>query len=305
MSTYQGERFVVAQLQSILTQLPGDGVVLVRDDGSTDGTVAAIEGLGDVRVTLLRGVNVGFVRSFLVLMDSAPAHAQVIMLSDQDDVWLPHKIGRACEQLEGRDARPTLYCSRLQLVDAELQPIGFSPLWPRGPSFHNALTENIVTGCTAALNRAALQIVRQHGNARCIHFHDWWMYLTVSSFGDVIVDPRPSVLYRQHGGNAIGMGSGLGRYCAILRFLRRTNWVHIMYAQASNLMDTHGESLQPAQRAFIQKYLDPARPWSAMRLVLAPLRLRQSLLGEVLFRLLITANLALDGGRALWRRRRV
>ncbi len=305
MSTYQGERFVAQQLASILSQLPADGVVMVRDDGSTDGTVAAVEGLRDARVMLVRGANIGFVRSFLELMDKAPAQAEVIMLSDQDDVWLPHKIERACRQLEGRDARPTLYCSRLQLVDAALQPIGLSPHWPRGPSFHNALTENIVTGCTAAFNRAALELVRRHGDAGRIHFHDWWMYLMVSAFGDVIVDPQPSVLYRQHSGNAIGMGSGLGRYWAILKFLRRTNWVRIMYAQADNLMNTHGGALQPAQRAFIQKYLNPASPFSAARLVLAPRILRQSLLSELLFRLLVTATLALGWGRAGWRKRDV
>src|SRR4051812_18958901 len=95
MSTYQGELFVAEQLKSILMQLAQDAVVLIRDDGSTDGTVAAIEAIGDARVKVTRGANIGFVRSFLHLLDDAPSDAEVVLLSDQDDVWLPHKIQRA------------------------------------------------------------------------------------------------------------------------------------------------------------------------------------------------------------------
>src|SRR6266568_4048026 len=163
MSTYQGERFVTEQVRSILDQLPADGRLLVRDDGSTDSTADLIEAIGDQRVSLTRGTNVGFARSFFTLLESVPEEATLVMLSDQDDVWLPCRIDRAA-QLLGQCEGPALYCSRLQLVDEAMRPIGLSSPWPRGPSFANALAENIVTGCTVALNRAALALVLHLGN---------------------------------------------------------------------------------------------------------------------------------------------
>src|SRR4051794_40053312 len=92
LSNYQGGRFVAAQLRSILDQLPGGGKILVRDDGSLDDTVSTIESLHDPRIEISRGSNIGFARSFLALMDVAPPDADMYMLADQDDVWLPNKI---------------------------------------------------------------------------------------------------------------------------------------------------------------------------------------------------------------------
>lgn len=70
MSTYNGERYVVEQLKSILAQLPAEGRVMVRDDGSTDATVSRITDLGDSRIEISCGENIGFARSFLTLVQN-------------------------------------------------------------------------------------------------------------------------------------------------------------------------------------------------------------------------------------------
>jgi glycosyltransferase involved in cell wall biosynthesis len=297
MSTFNGERFVEEQLRSILIQLPPDGRVIVRDDGSTDQTVSRIQALCDPRVSIIRGENIGFARSFLALMAMAPLDADMYMLSDQDDVWLPVKVQRAWDHIKEHAHRPTLYCSRLKLVDVNLQPIHLSINWQRPPSFHNALTENIVTGCTAAFNGPALNLVRIAGDASLIFFHDWWLYLVVSAFGDVVFDREPTILYRQHGQNVIGMGAGIQRYWAILRFLRKVNWIHIMFNQIDNFVLTHGARLDGAQHRFISRFFHPSHPASILRLLLVPQRLRQSMLGELLFRGLLVANLLAGGVR--------
>lgn len=297
MSTYQGARFVVEQLRSILVQLPPDGRIIVRDDGSTDGTPDTLLALGDARIALTRGTNIGFARSFLTLLAEAPEDVDMVMLADQDDVWLPHKIQRAWDHLEPLASVPALYCTRLQLVDSQLQPLGLSPLWQRAPSFENALTENIVTGCTAAMNPAALQLVQRCGNPALIHFHDWWLYLVVAAFGKVLYDPQPSVLYRQHGGNVIGMGRGFARYWAIVRFVWRSSWVHIMYRQIGNFKTSFQDILSPQQRGLIEASFDPNNPIAVARLLVQPKRYRQSLLGDALFRGLLLAEIA--SGRGL------
>ena len=297
MSTWQGERHVEEQIRSILDQLPPGGSILVRDDGSIDTTTQRIESFHDPRITLIRGPNLGFVRSFFALLDAAADDADIVMLSDQDDVWMPNKISRVIAHLGSLGDTPALYCSRLRLVDEALKPLGLSPEWKRAPSFRNALTENLVTGCTCAINRAALPLARQYGDPSAIYFHDWWLYLVMTAFGRVIVDREPTILYRQHGGNAIGMGSGIDRYLAILRFLRKKNWVHIMFDQLDNFRVVHGTRLDTKDQLLLKRYFEPRHPAAIARLLLFPVRFRQSLIGDALLRFLVLGSLL--SGRGL------
>lgn len=300
MSTYQGERFVAEQIDSILRQLPPEGALLVRDDGSTDATPDIVAAVSDARVSLVRGTNLGFARSFFRLLESVPPDADIVLLSDQDDVWLPSKIERACVGLRGVEG-PGLYFTRLWLVDKSLKRFGVTLGWPRGPSFHNALAENIVTGCTIALNRQALQLVLCLGDPRQIRFHDWWIYLVVSAFGTVVADPEPSVNYRQHGHNVLGRGSGWRRYWINLHFIRKSSWVHIMYSQIENFSTIHGATLAPDKRKWMDRYFDPHSWRSVLRLVFGLCRHRQVLVDELLLRGLIIWELLT--GRGLLPRR--
>jgi glycosyltransferase involved in cell wall biosynthesis len=290
LSTWNGEQFLRAQLASILAQLPTGGRIVVRDDGSCDGTVEEIESLEDTRVTTLRGTNIGFVQSFFELMQRVPGDAEFVFFSDQDDVWLPDKISRAVNLLSSVQG-PGLYCSRLKLVDDKLRPIGVSSTLKRQASFENALVENVATGCTCALNRAALELVRNGGDLRRVMFHDWWMYLVVSAYGTVLFDDNASILYRQHGANVVGMGAGWRRYVTILKFALRKNWVHMMYDQISNFRAVHYSQLPPEKKALLDAYFDPTRRTTALRLVLSSRRFRQTFLLELMMRLLILASL--------------
>jgi len=293
MSTYNGERFVVEQLHSILQQLPEGGRINVRDDGSSDGTVAKIEGIEDPRISVSRGTNLGFGQSFLTLLSEVPAEADLIMFSDQDDVWLPGKISRAWQHLEPLGETPGLYGSSQMLVDAELRSLHATPLWPRGPSLRNALTENIITGCTAALNRAAVQRLRHAGVPNGVHFHDWWLYLVISAFGTVIYDERPTLLYRQHGRNQIGHGAGwFGRHVGIGRFLLRNDWVGILLEQVAALVQHYEASITPAHMQLIRDHFH-IRGLSAVprwRMIFGPHRSRQGRVSEMAFRLLLVMH---------------
>jgi len=291
MSTYNGERYVEEQLRSILDQLPERGHIQVRDDGSTDATVARIQAFGDERITLKCGANLGFARSFLTLMADAPDDADMYMLSDQDDVWLPEKIARAWLQLKDRLDEPVLYCSRMQLVDVNLKPIELSINWPRPPSFENALTENIVTGCTAAFTRAVRRLALAKTDTSLIHFHDWWLYLVTAAFGRVVFDPQPTILYRQHDGNAIGMGAGFRRYWTILKFILKTSWVKIMFDQLHAFSYAHSGSLDSEHMQQMNSMFYPRRWQSAVALIFSSRLHRQSLSGEVLFRTLLLVEL--------------
>lgn len=293
MSTYQGERFVAEQLRSILAQLPEDGRILVRDDGSSDKTVEIIESLGDTRITVTRGQNLGFSQSFLTLLAQAPTDADMVMFSDQDDVWLPHKIARAWQGLQPLAGSPALYGSRQMLTDEALRPLHATATWPRGPSFASALTENIITGCTAALNRPAVQLLQQAGIPQGVHLHDWWVYLVISAFGTVDFDDEPTLLYRQHGGNQIGHGTGwLGREFGMLRFLARNDWVGILLSQVHTLMRHYGPLLDPVARSLIERHFEigPRCAYPKWSLILSRQRWRHHALRDCALRLLLAAH---------------
>lgn len=206
MSTYDGERFVREQVDSILGQTHPRLRLLVRDDGSRDGTVALLRSMEDPRLEVRAGENVGLPHAFFRLLDESHDDADLWALSDQDDVWLPDKLARAVARLAPIYG-PALYCARVAVVDEELRPLYLHELPWRGPSFANALVQNIALGCTIVINREARALLRGRWPRECV-MHDAWMYLVIAGCGTVVYDHEPVVLYRQHDRNSVGMGRG-------------------------------------------------------------------------------------------------
>ena len=208
LATFNGAQFLPAQLESFAAQTLTDWVLYWRDDGSTDETVTVMQafaagaGAGRcVHVATPPG-RLGPTGNFMALLRAA-ADADVVAFADQDDVWLPDKLALGIASL-GWGTEPTLYCSRQFLVDAELRPLGPSAaLCAPGP-FPAALTQNIATGCTVLLNRAAAGLIAR-SRPPSSSLHDWWSYLVVSAHGGrLVTDPTPTVMYRQHGANVVG-----------------------------------------------------------------------------------------------------
>ena len=224
LSTFNGAAFLAAQLASLQQQtLPG-WTLYWRDDGSNDGTqrvmrdfMAGPEGARCIEVAELPG-RLGPAGSFMALLRAAAAaDPDVVAFADQDDVWLPEKLALGVAAL-GSCAAPSLYCSRQVLVDQELRRIRESEPLRHPPGFPAALTQNIATGCTVQLNRAAVRLVAS-SQPPPTSLHDWWCYLVVAATGGrLIADDTPTVLYRQHPGNLVGAPpSMLRRGVAALR----------------------------------------------------------------------------------------
>lgn len=290
MSTYNGLRYIDEQLDSILSQLPADGRLIVRDDGSLDATADHVEARLEPRITVIRGSNLGFSRSFLSLLAAAPQDADMVMFSDQDDVWMPDKVARAWAHLLPLADAPALYGSAQMLVDERLRQLRPTRPWTRAPSLRGALTENIITGCTAAFNRPALQLLQRAGVPENVHLHDWWAYLVVSAFGRVVWDDRPSILYRQHGQNQIGHGAGWwDRQRQIVRFLLRNDWVGILVAQVQALDAHYGEQLPLEARCLLNRYFARSKDaWlPGWTLIFSLRRWRQNLVWELALRVLL------------------
>jgi len=258
MSTFNGEEFLVEQLDSLLNQQGVDVTIIVRDDGSSDGTRRILERYQEANrnIQVHPGANLGVVPSFLELMRIAPASsAGYFALCDQDDVWLPEKLSHAVRALESDKSTPRLYCSVVRYVDKSLRHLGSSRPGIR-PDFRNAVVENIATGCTVVFNRALLQLVNSAAPRRAL-MHDWWLYLVASAFGDVVFDRQSWILYRQHGRNVIGGTTSIMRMMVIrIRRMRlRQGGVFRCSDQAEEFLRCFGERCPPAHRQLLEEML--------------------------------------------------
>ena len=214
LPTYNGVLYLEAQITSIYNQTLRPERVLLRDDGSSDGTQALISQLQQRYGTWLQVLpadgNLGCTANVNRLLQATTA--PYVALADQDDVWLPHKLEQSLvlmQQLEMRNgsATPLLVHSDLELVDLAGKPMGCRYLQrqrldPQRTQPADLAFTNVVTGCTVLINRAllhkALPIPQQ------ALMHDWWLALVASVFGRIELLPYPTVHYRQHGSNLLG-----------------------------------------------------------------------------------------------------
>ena len=206
MSTYNGERYLREQLDSILSQTYSSIELLIRDDGSSDGTLQILKEYAKTfeNIQYYKSSNRGPVQSFLELLRNSDDSAKYYAFADQDDVWLPEKIEEAVNMLEEKASyKPALYCGDLYITDNKLNVIRKDDKNPR-PSFGNALVQNICTGCTAVMNQELRDIINRTRPVNIV-MHDWWFYLTAALCGEVIYDQNPHMYYRQHGHNEWGV----------------------------------------------------------------------------------------------------
>ncbi len=215
LTTYNGARFLDEQLSSIAQQTHRQWTLYISDDGSSDSTLTIIkrfqQRLGADRVNLLQGPQIGFAQNFLSLVRNPEIEADFFSFCDQDDVWFPDKLQRAITQIPRADEeRPAVYCSRTRLIDEAGNVIGYSPLFMRPPSFHNALVQSLAGANTMVLNKAARALLARVPPTAPVVSHDWLCYLLVSGCGGrVLYDAEPTLDYRQHGGNLIGSNNSI------------------------------------------------------------------------------------------------
>jgi glycosyltransferase involved in cell wall biosynthesis len=215
MATYNGERFLKQQLESILAQSNQDWQLLIRDDGSDDNTVRIVEDYADrmpgrVRLVTDNGSRLGASLNFGKLLEYADT--EYIMFSDQDDVWLPNKIELTLNAMKAAEQvypnKPILIHTDLQVMDSELNTIAnsmwnYQKLFPEvGDNLNMIMTHNVVTGCTVMINKKARAVSIPIPKEAILY--DWWLALNVCKHGKIVYLSIPSILYRQHSDNQVG-----------------------------------------------------------------------------------------------------
>ena len=209
MSTYNGEKYIKQQIDSILAQ---EGVLInifIRDDGSTDKTIDIIKNFHNENITIVKGKNVGAKDSFLFALENAP-EADYYAFSDQDDVWEKEKLSVAVNALEKHSSSmPGIYCGAVMPVDSSLNPLAegdickkYKPYLCKYPFLHGAIT--ISAGCTIVFNRKLKQIISQYHPKSFIMHDSWIQQVCLAIGGFVIKDSSPYIKYRQHENNVVG-----------------------------------------------------------------------------------------------------
>jgi hypothetical protein len=286
LATYNGERYLSPQINSLLEQDWERISITVSDDGSTDCTWQILEGFAarfPDRFRLLRNSGrKGVVGNFTFLMEQA--RADYIAFCDQDDLWDADKLSelmKSMVEVEGRHGvtHPTLVYTDMRLIGGDGKLLSDS-LWrkarivPKCARFPNLLAQNLVTGCTVLVNRALLKRALPITNLSCVMMHDYWLSLVAMAFGTCVPIERQTISYRQHGRNVVGAGAALTlpqRMRRIFSDRELDIWISSAARQAECFDDQYGESLKESQRQALRvvKSLPGkrglGRAWSMMR----------------------------------------
>lgn len=250
LSSYNGEKYISEQLDSLINQEGVEVQILVRDDGSNDRTLDILKTYSkSEKLSFYTGGNLKPARSFLQLLKDAP-EANYYAFCDQDDYWMTDKLKIAVESMKqyGKN-EPILYCGRPRIVDKELKPLeDFSnraiPLHPS--TFESRLVVRNSPGCTFVMNRCLVNIIN-HIEPEFLEMHDCWIYQICSALnGNIIYDDDVHILYRQHGNNVAGVESTLlGR--TKKRVQRLKNKSCKRSKTASQILDCMRDSLNEEQ----------------------------------------------------------
>ena len=252
MSTYNGEKYIDAQIESIFKQVHCSIDLYVRDDGSTDNTVMKIKKWNDKRIHIIAGKNIGTSRSFCELLFSVPIIYDYYAFADQDDIWRENKLIKAIEKLEGMDDRkPNLYYSALKCVDNEMHFIKFQKIgFP--VSFEFSLIRSVFPGCTMVFNKETLLLLKDNHVHNQI-MHDQFVYQVVSGVnGDIIYDNESFINYRLHGNNVSDFSSYKKRLIKLKNDFGRNK--NSRWKALKELKENYDEKMTKENKELLEKY---------------------------------------------------
>lgn len=204
LSTYNGEKYIKEQIESILNQKEVEVSLLIRDDASSDKTIEIIGKLADKNNNIIyyKDENLGPARSFMDLLYKSGEY-DYYAFADQDDIWRKQKLISAINMLKEKENEPSLYMSALEVVDENLNLIETKKI-NGNLSFEGEMIRNFATGCTMVLNKKLCDIIKQYNPSYLIMHDSWITRVCYAVGGNVIIDDNSYIKYRQHTGNVLG-----------------------------------------------------------------------------------------------------
>lgn len=205
MSTWNGEKYLREQIDSILKQNDVNVSLIVRDDGSTDHTVEILDEYADhfPNVKVIRGNNLGYIQSFMTLATLKDKPNTYTAFSDQDDIWHPDKLISAIRMIENvpeNYEEPVLYYSDLNVTDESGNYLKKANTWEGTINKYMFSVFIGIRGCTMVLNPVLTELVSRYKPEK-IFGHDTFIALLAFWSGKVIYDSNAYIDYRQTGSN--------------------------------------------------------------------------------------------------------
>lgn len=258
LSSYNGEKYISEQINSILNQRNVTVELAIRDDGSSDRTVEIIKKITDRNecVHLIEGNNVGFRRSFYSLLLDAPEDCDYYAFSDQDDFWEPMKLGAAVEALEGAGEHVKMYASGLKVVDQDLNYQYLNSFSGIRISYGSALSRQRLAGCTMVFSPGLLKLCKKFRiteEMSNLFSHDAAVYyICLACGGKVVFEPNSYIQFRRHKGTVTERGKGYWkRIKSVLNVFNKFR--DRRYNQAKLLLETYREYMPEEIRMYSLK----------------------------------------------------
>ena len=275
LASYNGEKYIAEQINSILNQDYQNFKILIRDDGSKDKTpeiISEFESKYPNKIKIIhddKSIHDPSGNFFELLKH---ADAEYIMFSDQDDYWLPKKIRVTLENMlrienesPNKKDTPILVYADGEIVDSELKNPQGVFLHRHYKTFHDLLVYVCVTGCMLMANKALYKKMGDWNSSMDVH--DRWMGLYASAFGVVYHIPEVVMLYRQHSTNVLGAFNGANKIMTIperiIRFIRTPTGFIIRNKDANErklhfakfFKSVYGEKLSPEKLAELDNFI--------------------------------------------------
>ena len=286
LSTYNGEKYLKEQLDSLLFQTYQNFEIIVRDDGSADDTLVILSQYKNIKV-LKSNKNIGVKKSFSSLLEYAQKNTQnmYFMFCDQDDVWEKDKIANTLARMQALENDfgiiPLLVHTDLEVVDDNLHRINtsfmkYQNLDVEKNNFNDLLLQNTITGCTAMINRSLASLVLPI-SSKCI-MHDWWIGLVASKFGMIVYIDVPTIKYRQHTNNSIGTKGFTLNY--LLDKSKDTSLIAKNISQAKSFLQRYKNDLDAKSVAMLEDFIsiESQSFWKKRKILFKHKLLKQGLL---------------------------
>lgn len=271
MATYNGEKFLKEQLNSIVNQTYKDWVLYVSDDCSTDNTLSILhhyQSLYPKKINIIENdtPSKSAENNFFNLILKLKNKCDYLSLCDQDDVWLENKLEITLNHIKSLEDKyskntPLLVHTDLKVVDENLNIISnsffeFQNISPQRTNLNQLLVQNNITGCTTMINKACLSLITQKPK-QCT-MHDWWIGLIACCFGKIGYLTTQTMLYRQHSNNQVGAKNAKSfefiTHKLKNRKIVKSNYEK-MFIQAKLFLEIFDNTLSPNQKEILNAFI--------------------------------------------------
>ncbi len=287
MSTYNGEKFIKEQLDSILNQTYKNVEIVVRDDGSKDKTVEIIKEYQKTNknIILHEGENLGFIKSFFELLKLV--EADYYSYADQDDIWIENKIELAVNSLNKLDnSKPNMAFGNSDYYNEDMKFIGHGEK-NKKYSFLSALFSCVGQGMTMTVNKKTRDMIIEDTPKTCF-FHDWWTYLLCIGLGNVAYDNVTTVKYRRRKENATSEGQGYFRLIMWrIKNLLFSNGMKDIKQQMINFKDYYYYELSEDKKEILDLFANKEYNFfNSIKKAFYPKRIRRSIIDDFMLRII-------------------